>query len=148
MLMLWRRRSRFFLIQPLSFFVTYIARTNLKRFSLNIFCHRLACQLAQDNVKERHVEPCCLVINFPLIPFICYKRKFPHSIIFHGEIFWSPQQPCLGLDIPFLRISYIWKVRELIACKFQERFCDVLAELCRYMLSPFCFKSDSSDKFS
>ena len=127
MLMLWRRRSRFFLIQPLSFFAASIARTNLKRFSLNIFCHRLACQLAWHNVKERHVEPCCMVINFPLIPFICYKRKFPHSIIFlvtSATLFWTRQT--------FLLISYIWKVRELIACKFQERFCDVLAELCRY----------------
>ena len=130
--MLWLRKSRFFPIQPLSFFVTSIARTNLKRFLLNILCHRLPWQPAQGNVEERHVEPCYMVINFPLIPFICYERKFPFSIFFHGEIFWSPQQPCFGLDRTFLRISCIWKVRESIACKFQEMFCDVLAELCRY----------------
>ena len=146
MLMLWLRKSRFFPIQPLSFFVTCI--TNLKRYSLNIFCHRLPWQLSHRNMKERHAQLCYMVINFPFIQFICYKWKILHSVIFNGEIFWSPHQPYFGLDRRFLRISYTWKVRKLIASKFQERFCDVLAELCCYMLSPFCFQSDSFDNFS
>ena len=146
MLMLWLRKSRFFPIQPLSFFVTCI--TNLKRFSLNIFCHRLPWQLGHCNVKERHVQLCYMVINFPFIQFICCKWKILRSVILNGEIFWSPHQPYFGLDRRFLRISYTWKVRKLIASKFQERFCDALAELCCYMLPPFCFQSDSFDNFS
>ena len=146
MLMLWLRKSRFFPIQPLSFFVTCI--TNLKRFSLNIFCHRLPWQLGHGNMKERHVQLCYMVIDFPFIQFICYKWKILQSVIFHEEIFWSPHQPYFWLDRRFLRISYAWKVRKLIATKFQEKFCDVLAELCCYMLSPFCFQSDSFDNFS
>ena len=128
MLIKWLRNSRFFPCQPLLFFLTCIVtRTILRRFSLNIFFF-ISCH---DNLFmvmwKKDMWNLTWSQNFALIPFIWYKWKFAHSIIFHFLFFLLPQRPYFRLDRSFLPISCICNVRKLIACEFRERFCDVLA---------------------